>query len=376
MPKEKSKNMEEDKYERDKKMKNGIVLVSPLPPPEGGMATWTVKYSEYCKKSKIPIEIVDTSLKGRRGKKINNKRSLCDEIQRTLRIIDVLKNVIKKKQYSIVHFNSSCSKFGIVRDWLLICTINRITKSTPIVFECHCNLEFEINNPLKRIFFKKIAKKVSEILVLNRKSFAVAEQLTNTHIQVFPNFIDYGYLLEERKSINSVLNNVIYVGHVQNSKGSREILEAAKSTPEINFILVGPVSDEIKECVIPSNVSLVGSKTPEEVKEYLKSADVFVFPSYTEGFSMSMLEAMSSALPIIATDVGANVDMIENQGGLIIESHSSKAIINALELMKEKHVREKMSSWNVKKVKETYLLENVMGKLIGIYQDVLMDKTC
>ena len=58
----------------------------------------------------------------------------------------------------------------------------------------------------------------------------------------------------------------------------------------------------------------------QKLQKYLDKADVFLFPSYTEGFSISLTEAMASGLPCIASDVGANQDMLENHGGILIKT--------------------------------------------------------
>jgi glycosyltransferase involved in cell wall biosynthesis len=80
-----------------------------------------------------------------------------------------------------------------------------------------------------------------------------------------------------------------------------------------------------------------------------------------------MLEAMSVGLPIISTPVGANIDMIESMGGVIVEVGDSLSIIDAIEKMKNSNDRSKMSEWNLNKVKSEYTTENGMSKLISLY---------
>ena len=86
-----------------------ILLVSPFPPPEGGIATWTVGFSEYCKVKKETLSIVDTALTGKRSANFNNKRSLIDEIKRTVYILSHMTRELQKKDVDIVHINTSCS---------------------------------------------------------------------------------------------------------------------------------------------------------------------------------------------------------------------------------------------------------------------------
>ena len=96
--------------------------------------------------------------------------------------------------------------------------------------------------------------------------------------------------------------------------------------------------------------------------------DVYILPSYTEGFPLGVLEAMSCGLPVIATDVGAISDMIGNEGGILIKPKSSKEIVDALEKISSQDIREKMSIFNINKVKNEYLINVVMNKFINIYE--------
>lgn len=349
-------------------LKGNILLVSPIPPPEGGMATWTVKYSEFCEKNNIYLNVVNTALIGKRAENISIfKRSIYNEVVRTYRIFSDLKKKLKDEKIAIAHLNSSCSMYGIIRDYLLIRYIKAKRTDIKVVFECHCNLEYELNSNFKKTIFKKISKYVDCVLTLNSKSLSLAKSLTDKPNYLSNNFIDKNWIVEN-KIVNAELKRILYVGHVQKFKGSRELIEAAKKCSDIEFMLIGPIDSEITKDYIPSNVKLVGKKSPREVKELLLTADIFVFPSYTEGFSIALLEAMAAGLPIIATNVGANLDMIEKKGGIIVRSQNSQDIVEAINQLRSEEVRMKMSNWNIRKVRETYTVEHVMGELIDLYE--------
>lgn len=184
---------------------------------------------------------------------------------------------------------------------------------------------------------------------------------------IVPNFVNSDFLMETHE-IRDEIKEIVFVGHVQETKGSRELLKAAEQFPEIHFTLIGPVASEIAALPCPANVSMVGQKSTAEVKRFLMSADLFLFPSYTEGFSLSLTEAMSMGVPVIATDVGANQDMIENKGGVIIPARDSAAIVTAIKTLQTPDIRKKMSDWSINKVKNNYLTEKVMNRLVGLYE--------
>ena len=116
---------------------------------------------------------------------------------------------------------------------------------------------------------------------------------------------------------------------------------------------------------------MTGNLDAGAVREQLDMADVFLFPSYTEGFSNSLAEAMARGLPVITTKVGANVDMLENQGGVYVPVGNAEAIVEAINYLETPKIRREMSKWNIEKVKSSYCIESVMQRLVELYEDVI-----
>lgn len=188
------------------------------------------------------------------------------------------------------------------------------------------------------------------------------------------NFIPSSYIRKTKKEIDGTIKKVVYTGHVIPSKGILEIYEAAAYFPNIEFVLVGKYTEEQANYPHEDNVILVGEQPPESVKKYLDEADVYLFPSHSEGFSIALVEAMARGLPVIASNVGANCDMIENQGGVIIEVGNVKQIVQAIIELQDPDERRRMSAWNVNKAIKHYTVKAVCEKLIHIYESVLFKK--
>jgi glycosyltransferase involved in cell wall biosynthesis len=343
-----------------------ILLVSALPPPDGGIATWTIKYKDYCDKHGLFLSIVDTALNGNRAERINRGRNLKDEILRTYRIVHDFDNALKCDMPDIVHINSSCSRFGVFRDYL--CALMAYKRNIPVIIHCHCNIQDQVLPGLGVRVLKQMLNLASAVLVLNQDSFKYAKELTESKIKIVPNFIEKNSISENHKIIDEI-REVLFVGHVQQTKGCKEILAAAKQLPQIHFTLVGPINDDIASMKCPDNVALLGPQEHYTVKTYLEQADVYLFPSYTEGFSLSLIEAMASGLPCIATAVGSNKDMLEDKGGIIIPVKDSNAIVEAIQKINSPNMRKEMSVWNINKVKNSYLLDHVMQQLVDMYKE-------
>lgn len=345
-----------------------VLLVSAIAPPAGGIATWTEQYRNCFRATRNSLTIVNTALIGKRKVQINDNRNIYDEIVRTMKIIKDMSTKLKITGPDVVHINSSCSKLGIIRDY--VCVLRAYLCNVPVIFHCHCNIEDQIKGRYALHIFKKVTKMSSRILVLNSKSYEFVRKITNCKVQIIPNFIAKE-MLAEKVSIKQEIEEIIYVGHVQASKGCKEIYEAAQKFPNIRYTLIGPVSKEIREMECPENVALLGAQEHSKIKEYLTKADLFLFPSYTEGFSLSLVEAMAAGLPVIASNVGANKDMIEDKGGVIIPVKDSEAIEEAIKKMRNSEIRKQYAEWNLKKVKGNYIDESVLSRLFSIYREVL-----
>ncbi|UWO88736.1 glycosyltransferase family 4 protein [Thomasclavelia spiroformis DSM 1552] len=349
-----------------------VLLVSPLPPPTGGIATWSLKFLEYCRNNNINVVTINTAIIGKRGKFYGSKRNPFTEIYRLVKIIRLTLKTIKKKEISIAHVNSSCSKLGIFKDYLIIKILSK--KKIPIIFQCHCNICDQINNnTIQKFFLKRICKKVKLVMTLNMDSLNYIKEMGIINCKIFPNFIDDDFLIDIPKKVNEKINKVVYVGHVSIEKGVQEILWTAERFKDIEFILLGSIHYGIDVVQIPNNVKFLGNKKHEEIIYYLDQADVFVFPSYSEGFSLALLEAMSRGLPIIATDVGNNKELLENKigkGGIIIDPRDKFALYNAMISIKDKEIRKNFSLFNYN-ISKKYVKSKVLGDLIVIYNTII-----
>lgn len=343
-----------------------ILLVSPLPPPAGGIASWTKQYIDWSKKNNLSVEIVNTAVIGKRAEKINHKTRIIDEIKRTKKIIKELETKINQFKPQIIHLNTPCGKFGIIRDFLCARIANK--NDAKLIVHYRCNIKDQVDSSIVSRFFLKQLTNIADLnLVLNSSSKQYIIEKTNRDSILTSNFINKTFVLDKPRNIRKEIKIVSFVGHVQRTKGILEIIDVAKKSPHIIFKIAGPVANEITRIEKPKNIIFLGSLTKQEVKALLRKSDVFLFPSYTEGFANALLEAMAMGLPIITTPVGANVDMIESKGGVIVDVGDSNSIMEAIDNIKDSMIRSKMSEWNLNKVKNEYTIEKVMNKLIALY---------
>jgi len=191
------------------------------------------------------------------------------------------------------------------------------------------------------------------------------------------NFIEDGvfaYQVVGRQAAPGRLR-VLFVGWVTAMKGCCEILEVARQLPEADFALIGPIMADMQTHLQrrPANVTLYGTLDYPEVLRAMCASDVFLFPSYTEGFPNAVLEAMSVGLPVVATRVGAIPEMVEDgKGGLLFEHADIASLVRALRtLMDDASLRGAMGQFNREKSQAHYTYSIVTSRLTALYNLVL-----
>jgi glycosyltransferase involved in cell wall biosynthesis len=123
----------------------------------------------------------------------------------------------------------------------------------------------------------------------------------------------------------------------------------------------------VKDLKLEQRIKFLGFQ--EDIPKILSAMDGYICASHTEGFSNAILEAMASQLPIIATKVGGNPEILENgRYGLLIEPNNEKDICKSMEMiMEDTCLRESLSSSCLKVVKDKYSKESMINNHINIY---------
>jgi len=131
----------------------------------------------------------------------------------------------------------------------------------------------------------------------------------------------------------------VFVGRIVEDKGIHELVEAFLGiNEEAYLLLVGafederePVKAEIKEA-ISSHPQIIHVGFQKDIRPFLGAADIFVFPSYREGFPNVVLQAAAMDLPCIVSDInGSNEIITHNENGLIVPVKNTDALRLAME---------------------------------------------
>jgi glycosyltransferase involved in cell wall biosynthesis len=241
------------------------------------------------------------------------------------------------------------------------------------MFQNPINWKNAISSRLLRIPAKKIIKKSKAQISLGGKltDILIENSASKNSIYKIPNGIDKSWIID-RKSLekhSSELVQFTFVGRNERRKGIIEIEEALNSLLEenvnFNFNFVGINESDLK--IRSYKIKFYGLiRNEEEIKNILDKTDVLVCPSYSEGMPTVILEAMSRGCAIMATDVGAVSELVDEYNGRLIQGD----IISGLQegfrnfLRCDKDQLHSMKQKSIQKVKKDYTWDKVIDDML------------
>ena len=356
-----------------------IVLVSPLPPPIGGVAIWTETIRQRGLGSGWRVSIVNSRM---RGRSVADRRTKLNvEILRSMRILGSLARVLVFDRPDIVHINCSLSERGVFRD-AMVMAFTRLFRVSA-VSNLHGNFlpgERTAFSRWTRFAYRYIFRHSKQIVVLNAASKDGVRKLGKFSgvTSVVPSFIDVDAIPEKSETKNERFK-VAYLGALLESKGLATILEVAARLPESDFVLVGDApaaldnSPLIDRARALKNVELTGALPSPSALQVLAASDVLIFPSHSEGFPNVVAESMAIGLPVIASPVGAISEMIDQPaGGFLIPHNLVNEYVEAIQtLAANRPLAREMGQYNREKAVNSYSYNDVISRWRSIYETIV-----
>lgn len=169
---------------------------------------------------------------------------------------------------------------------------------------------------------------------------------------------------------------IIFAGRLSKEKGILTILETAKNLPDdIHLLVVGNGPEE--KTVIDSeknnkNIHYLGYQPKEKTIPLIRGSKLLIQPSLAEGISATLLEAMACKIPVIASNIGGNLELFENNiNGVLIEPENSEELLKEIiSLLNDETKLEQLSKSAFEKVQE-YDWSNIGKKYLDLYKKLL-----
>jgi glycosyltransferase involved in cell wall biosynthesis len=176
---------------------------------------------------------------------------------------------------------------------------------------------------------------------------------------------------------------ILFTGRLSYRKGLFDLVECAKSIcekyPDISFVITGSgiLSDKLRERIhelgIAKQFKFLGFVTREELITLYQNATLYVLPSHYEGLPTVLLEAMSCGLPVVATAVSGNLDVITHQkNGILIPPKEPKKLAEAISLLLDDEQLRKNLGINARKtIEEHYTWGMISNNFIKYYTSLI-----
>ena len=175
--------------------------------------------------------------------------------------------------------------------------------------------------------------------------------------------------------IKNKKKNIISICRLVDQKNIFEIFEIAKKLQIYNFIILGDgyLFDKARNYIESNNIKnvyLLGNK--KDVFTYLYKADLFLSTSLYEGHPISIIEAMSIGLPIVASKVTGNIDTIrDNKSGFFYNLGDIGEAINCIDkIMKNNDLKLKFSNNSFLTHRKLFNLNKLKNEYISLYKGI------
>ena len=268
-----------------------------------------------------------------------------------------IKKILKREKFDIVQYstpNASCYT-----------ALASAVEHVPVRLYCQWGIAYVGFSGIKRIIFK-----LEERMVCKLSTWVESDSFGNLKFshdeKLYParkgsviwngsasgvNTRKFNIINKEswRKEIRSKYNIpeealvYIFVGRVTKDKGINELFASARDLfdkhKDMYLLMVGPnensgsVNKDLYEWS-KNNKNIIYCGFTNEVEKYLSASDVYILPSYREGFGSAVIEAESMGLPVIVSDIPGPTDAMQrNYTGLVVAKGSIKALTEAMKTL-------------------------------------------
>ena len=301
-----------------------------------------------------------------------------------IRSIKFINNLIKEKSIDIVYTNTSVIFVGGIS--AKICKVKSVWHIREI-----------IKSKYERFIVSKIVNIFSDYIIANSKATAEAISKNKDKVKVVYNAID----IEKNSGLEDIdefykevaativrSNEKIKIGmagRINRWKGQKLFVDMAKLVSEENdnveFLIAGDVYkgedyilDDLKGYILESGVKdkigLLGQV--DNMSNFYKKLDIFVLPSIQpEPFGLVVIEAMNNKLPVVATNHGGPVEIIDNNiDGFLVDYKDAREMAQVVnKLIKDKELRNYISANAEKKVKKKFNVSRYVDEISYILEE-------
>ena len=207
-------------------------------------------------------------------------------------------------------------------------------------------------------------------------------------VDVLPNFVDHSRFKPPTDSLvrqqlgGDEFKLIVHMSNFRSLKRTPDTIEVMRRLPAdlpVKLLLVGDgpdqalVRDLASQHGLCHRVEFLGEI--DEVESIMAAADVALFPSESESFGLSMLEAQACGVPVVATNVGGLPEVIEHGvTGYLAEVGDCETMARHVEtLLRDEPLRKRMGDTGATRAQRLFSLESSMNQHVALYERLLAE---
>jgi glycosyltransferase involved in cell wall biosynthesis len=365
-----------------------ILISGHLPPPMGGIAAYYQSLLNSSLPKRVKLLFVLTS---------SQKRALSQSGSFTFsNLISAIKDcgrftvAVIKHRPQVTHIATA---YGLSFVKHSVCVLIARLFGSRVLLHPHCSISalYTDHSPVWQWFFRRVIHLTNGVITLSSEWNQLTTIVPGCAVYYLPNAIDLeayqGIALQRRAAAKQPSRlKALYLGYLGKAKGSFDLVNAAKEIASkdlpVVFDLVGDELapgeiEQIKKQIDQAGLGNIVTMHPfvrgSQKIELLREADIFVYPSYSEGMPMAVIEAMACGLPIIATRVGGLPDLVSNGiNGILVDAGSIDQLVSAIQILStDPDLRFSMQMNSYQTALEKFDIEKLVPRLVSIYNTAL-----
>jgi glycosyltransferase involved in cell wall biosynthesis len=365
-----------------------VCLWAPVPPPEGGISRWTVRYCSEAPKFGLEVPVVDTAL--RSASFTERSHFSLSRMRAGFRALSELQRVLRRERPHAAHITTSLF-WATPRDMLALwlCRLHGV----PAVLNIRASSQIvtwrEGLGPLRRLLLDIALRSAAAITVLSRELRGYLEcSIPSLRVRLIPNMVSVNELGSQVRTADYRIpprrakHRVLYAGFRTPLKGVGDLADAVLGLDDCELILAGgdgEAADPAMRARMEASLQQLrragrlmetGILAADELLSLYRQVDLFVLPTYREGLPNVLLEAMAAGLACIATPVGAIPDVLTTDCGVLVPVADPSALRNAIrELLCDDTRRHELGARAQLRISEHYSTDAVMTAYRSLYSE-------
>ena len=363
-----------------------ILFATPYKYVSGGISRWAENIINYYNgiKTDVELEVLPMNDTKERAAEDFVGNSKVERVARGLRTyghaIKALRGKLKGAKYDILHIASSAS-ISLLKDIVMMRIARRYGIKSVLHFHFGRIPDLAIKQNWEWKMLLRAVKLSDKTIVIDRQSYdtLVANGCRNVVYVPNPLAPAIGDIISSA-DVERKPNMLLFVGQCLPTKGVFELVDACRAIPNVELWMLGAITDSMSQELTArwnssSKLDIAGNLPFEEVIKMMCECDVFVLPTYTEGFPNVILESMACGCAIVTTPVGAIPEMLgEEDGksyGLMVEPRNVEQLKNAIEKMLSDELFKTACRINAQqRVNERYNMSSVWQQMVQVWYSI------